>query len=255
MDKTSPREVLLSYGKWINSTALSKLIAEKKKVTERQAKTDINRAYRNKQIKKHVFPDRSVIYGLDEFGPPTSAQAEKKTEISDAEKIRKAIEELRNEFRFFKEPTAKDVALKVGINPTTVESILYELAPQTGWSETDEKTEKKDAEDALNLAGYLACEKSAESNPELKQKLEEAKAKASKRVQQRAQKILNNYPNLVPKIDSTYLVWPKQTQTEWYRIFKTQPPIPHKPSEGIGIAFPRKNQKNENSQFQQFFTK
>lgn len=72
MDKTSPREVLLSYGKWIGATEFANLISKKKQISERQAKTLITKAYRKNEVKKHVFSDRRVIYGLTEFGPPTS---------------------------------------------------------------------------------------------------------------------------------------------------------------------------------------
>jgi hypothetical protein len=72
MEKSSPKEVLLIYGRWIGSTEFVKLVARKNGKSERWAKKLIADAYRDKQIKKHVFPDRTVIYGLTEFGPPTS---------------------------------------------------------------------------------------------------------------------------------------------------------------------------------------
>ena len=72
MNKTSPREVLLHYGKWIGATEFTKLLSEKRQVTQRHAKTLITKAYRNNEVTKHIFPDRRVWYGLPEFGPPTS---------------------------------------------------------------------------------------------------------------------------------------------------------------------------------------
>lgn len=72
MEETSPREVLLRHGKWITAKDFAKLIANKRDVSERQAKTLISKAYRNKEIKKHIFSDRTVIYGLAELGPPIS---------------------------------------------------------------------------------------------------------------------------------------------------------------------------------------
>lgn len=70
MKKISVREILQQHGRWINSSELVKLICQKNEVTPRRAYQLIKRAYKCKEIKKHIFPDRTVIYGLTEFGPP-----------------------------------------------------------------------------------------------------------------------------------------------------------------------------------------
>lgn len=71
MEKASPREVLRRHGTWISSHDFTKLLAEKRGISERQAKTIIGQSYRNKEIIKYIFSNRSVIYGLTEFGPPS----------------------------------------------------------------------------------------------------------------------------------------------------------------------------------------
>jgi hypothetical protein len=38
------------------------------------AQTYVSKAYKKGEIKKHTFQDRSVIYGLDEFGPPVQKE-------------------------------------------------------------------------------------------------------------------------------------------------------------------------------------
>src|SRR3990170_5464227 len=73
MEDISPREILSKHGKWIGATEFAKLVAEKRSITERQAKNLMSEAYHAKEIKKHVFSDRTVIYGLTEFGPPVSS--------------------------------------------------------------------------------------------------------------------------------------------------------------------------------------
>jgi hypothetical protein len=225
MDKTSPREVLLSYGKWIGSSDFAKLIAEKRNISERQAKTDISKARREKQIVRHVFSDRTVIYGLQEFGPPTSEASHQGISEPEVEKVRKALEELRGEFRFFKEPTVKQVACRAGMRPDIVESILYELAPQTGWAEPQENAEKE-AEHAVNLAGWLLWKQKSENNSRLEELSAEAINNASPDTGRRAKNILKMYPDLVPVVDGTELRWPEETKRNWQQIFGCEPPPP-----------------------------
>lgn len=73
MEKVSVHEILLKRGKWTSSEKLVKLVANKRGITQRQAYTLIKKACDSKEIKKHVFHDRTVIYGLEEFGPPSYA--------------------------------------------------------------------------------------------------------------------------------------------------------------------------------------
>src|SRR5208283_3120138 len=115
MDKTSPREVLLRHGRWVSATEFAKLVAEKKNVSERQAKTLISKAHLGHAIERHAFSDRTVIYGLAEFGPPTGEATHRRIGEPDVERVRKALEELRFEFCFFKEPTVKEVARRAGL--------------------------------------------------------------------------------------------------------------------------------------------
>jgi hypothetical protein len=71
MGKISPDEILLKNRRWISHFDFLKLICEKNNVGMRQAQNILNDSIRkNKKIKKHVFQDRTTIYGLDEFGPP-----------------------------------------------------------------------------------------------------------------------------------------------------------------------------------------
>jgi hypothetical protein len=234
MNKTSPREVLLSYGKWIGSTDFAKLIADKRNISERQAKTDISKACGEKQIIRHVFSDRTVIYGLAEFGPPTSEATNHSICKSEVERVRKALEELRCEFRFFKEPTVKQVACRAGLRPDIVESVLYALAPKTGWEEPQENA-KKEAEDAINLAGWLCWKQKSEQNSRLEALAAEAINNASPGSKRRAQDILKMYPDLVPVVDRTELRWPEETKRNWRQIFGCEPPSPQ--YWGAGAAF------------------
>jgi hypothetical protein len=68
MERISPDEILRRHGKWVESSKFAELVAKKRNVGSRQARNIIKRE--SKEIIKHVFSDRTVIYGLPEFGPP-----------------------------------------------------------------------------------------------------------------------------------------------------------------------------------------
>jgi len=143
-----------------------------------------------------------------------------------------AMEELRRELRFFREPTVDEVALKTGRKLETVKPLLYSLAPKTGWKPQSQERAEKEAKDTINLAGWLCWkEKSGYLNPKLEDqsRLEdqskEAVNNASADMHRRAQNILTNYPDLVPKVyrrkttaigdrDLAGLVW-SETRFYW----------------------------------------
>ncbi|MGA2385345.1 MAG: hypothetical protein ABSG33_02295 [Candidatus Bathyarchaeia archaeon] len=226
MDETSAHEVLLKHGKWIGATDFAKMIAEKRRISERQARTVIRKAYRSNQIKKHVFPDRTVIYGLTEFGPPAINESPARYTKAEMENVKKALEELRCELRFFREPTVKEVACRAGKHPEITKSILYALAPETGWKEPQENVERE-AKEVINLAGWLSWKERYEQNPKLEALSNDAISKASATMLRNAEMIAKNYPDLVPaEITLTEIRWPEETKMQWYRIFGSEAPSP-----------------------------
>jgi len=225
MDEVSPREVLLKHGRWVGATEFAKLVAEKRSVSDRQAKTLISKAYFDREIRKHVFPDRTVIYGLAEFGPPTGEATHIDAGAPEVEWVRKGLEDLRFEFRFFREPTVKEVACRVGMRPEIVESVLYELAPKTGWEEPHENAEKM-AVDVINLAGWLCWKQRNEQNPQMQALADREIGRASKETLRRAQKIVENYPDLVPSVSLQEIVWPEKTKSMWTEVFGSEAPSP-----------------------------
>lgn len=76
MYKIAVAAILRKHGTWIESSEFIKLIAKKRGVQDRQAYNILKEAVDNKssqfekEIIRHVFSDRTVIYGLPEFGPP-----------------------------------------------------------------------------------------------------------------------------------------------------------------------------------------
>ena len=70
MEKITVTAILRRHGKWITYNDFVKLVSKKRDVQERQAINIIKKAYRDREILKHIFSDRTTIYGIDEFGPP-----------------------------------------------------------------------------------------------------------------------------------------------------------------------------------------
>lgn len=68
MTNISVAEILKIHGNWIGSTELAKLVAEKRNVTVRHA---WNLIKKEKDVIKCRLPDRRIICGLVEFGPPS----------------------------------------------------------------------------------------------------------------------------------------------------------------------------------------
>ncbi|MDI6805135.1 MAG: winged helix-turn-helix transcriptional regulator [Candidatus Bathyarchaeia archaeon] len=113
------------------------------------------------------------------------------------EKVEEVVEVLRREFRFFREPTIKEVALRVDEPPEVVRPLLFRLAPKTGWKEQTEEEAEKEAE-AINLAGWLKWLQKGEQNTELNKMAQEAMQTASGEILERARKILETSPELAP---------------------------------------------------------
>lgn len=151
-------------------------------------------------------------------------------------KVREVVEELRHEFLFLREPTVKEVALRVGELPEKVRETLYKIAPKIGWKEQEKDEMEKEAEDAINLAGWLKWLKKGEQSSELAKMAQDALQTASRRTIEMANKILENFPEIVPEAYPSSsgphhfvragLKWNDETLKAWRRVFKSKPPAP-----------------------------
>lgn len=65
----SVAEILKGHGKWIRGSEFVDLVANKLQLSERQAYRRIKHAVRNGHIIREELLDRTVLYGLPEFGP------------------------------------------------------------------------------------------------------------------------------------------------------------------------------------------
>ena len=74
MSNVSVADILKIHGKWIESSQLIDLVVKKLKISQRQAYRYIKK---DKQILKLVLSDRTVLYGLGEFGLPTEVRPSK----------------------------------------------------------------------------------------------------------------------------------------------------------------------------------
>lgn len=69
MPNMSVADILKIQGKWTSSDKLISQIMQKMSITNRQAYRKIKDAVSKGEIKKIQLPDRSILYGLAEFGP------------------------------------------------------------------------------------------------------------------------------------------------------------------------------------------
>ena len=138
-----------------------------------------------------------------------------------ATKIKKAIEELRHEFRRFREPTLNEIALKSGFLDTRNLRIFLCTADWIG--ESQEET-KRVTEQAINLAGWLRFKEKGELKPRLIALSNEAIESASMKAIEKAQVILKNYPNLVPNVEAGEVKWLEETKAKWVEVFGCDPP-------------------------------
>jgi len=63
-------DILKIYGKWIKSEDFANLVSKKLNIKERQAYRRIKKAWKDGEILRVTLPDRTVLYGLPEFGYP-----------------------------------------------------------------------------------------------------------------------------------------------------------------------------------------
>lgn len=137
--------------------------------------------------------------------------------------VKNAVEELRREFRFFREPTFNEVVLKTGfLNSQWLRTGLH----LCGWKSESEEEAKRTAEEAINLAAWLGFKESGELNPQLIALSKKAINNASTSAIAKAQVILKNFPELVPKINAGKLGWPDETKKKWIQVFGSEPPAP-----------------------------
>jgi len=66
----SVAEILKIHGKWIEGKPFAEFIAQKKRITERHAYNLIKDASEHHEILRSSLQNRTVLYGLSEFGPP-----------------------------------------------------------------------------------------------------------------------------------------------------------------------------------------
>jgi hypothetical protein len=177
---------------------------------------------------EYPVPDPFKIYWCDELTeytlkkPAEPKQHEKPSSfVLELGKVRRAVEQLRREFCFFREPTFNEVVLKSGcLDAETVKIGLF-LA---GWKEQSMEADKWNAERAINLSAWLRFKQIGKMDPSLIAIANEAIDKAPIAAIKKAQLILKNYPQLVPTIHSIDLSWPDETKQKWIQTFGSNPP-------------------------------
>ena len=91
MQNISVAEILKIHGKWVLGKPFAEFVADKKRITERYAYILIKEAVNNHEILRLPLPNRTVLYGLPEFGPlkfkPSTEQKPSKEKLLVINKI------------------------------------------------------------------------------------------------------------------------------------------------------------------------
>lgn len=174
---------------------------------------------------EYPVPGSFKLYWCDqatEFVLKKSCSEEKISKVAtNLTKVKKILEELRHELCHYREPTLNEVALQTGyLSPQ-----LRDYLTLADWKNESKKESKRVAEQAINLAGWLNYRKTGDLSPMLISLSQKAIDSASMFALKKAQIIIANYPELVPKVDLKGLKWPEETKVKWVRIFGDDPPI------------------------------
>jgi hypothetical protein len=148
-------------------------------------------------------------------------EKKEKTARSPWGRVIDSLDELRREFRFFREPTLKEVVLKSGIAEMSDLKLGLRFSH---WKEQSYQDAKRIGEHAINLAGLLKFQERGELNPQVAAFTRDALETASLDSILRAQTILKNCPDLVPQVVGNELRWPEETKKAWIRVFGCEPP-------------------------------
>lgn len=107
----SVSDILRRIGVGISSKDLVESVSKELKVSERQAYRKIKAAHENKEIKRHVHQDRTVIYVLPEW-PYSDLEHEVNTYF-------------KNREWGWEQTTLNDIANEIGVPPKKIEELAY----------------------------------------------------------------------------------------------------------------------------------
>ncbi len=169
---------------------------------------------------EYPVPETFKLYWCDSATELTLKPPESEKSVfipSDyADKNWTLLEALRDEFCFFREPTMKELESRTAY-------VSPKLMHFFGWRTQTEWDAKHEAEQAINLAGWLRFKASGEVNPRLLAFAKEVIRTAPNNVRNRAEILLKNYPSLIPRVRME-LSWPEETKKKWKSIMGAEPP-------------------------------
>jgi len=74
--------ILEKHEKWVETSALVKMIAKERNVSERQAYRDLKKTWGAKKIRKNELPDGVVLNGLSDWPFPDVSSGEQKETLT-----------------------------------------------------------------------------------------------------------------------------------------------------------------------------
>jgi hypothetical protein len=151
-------------------------------------------------------------------------------------KIRETVTKLGYPRFFLREPTVGEVAASIGMDPDVIGKALHQIAPSIGWRPQSQQEAEKEAGFSLILACWLKWEKSGMDEKYPLFEMQRDKKLASEVELERAQKIEQNFTDLIPLISSN-MAWPEQIRRAWSKLFSGEPPLPDVNKAGLPRSY------------------
>jgi hypothetical protein len=140
---------------------------------------------------------------------------------NEAGAIKHALDDLRREFRFLREPTLNEVALRSGcLRPRTLKNQLE----TAGWRDSKPSSFEFSAEEAIELASWIRLKEKGTTNNPLMANCNKIIESATLSNIEKARTLLQAFPELIPEADMKDLVWPEETKKVWRQVFGTALP-------------------------------
>lgn len=190
----SVADILRMHGKWIEASEFTKLVTKKQNISDRHAYRKIKQACKEKEIRRVVYPDRSVVYGLSEWRPfREQVQVVKKT-IKQWKKIA------------FRQPTPLEIANETGISPREAEALARKTKDKTGWAMPNEAV-KQSAAEKFGEVGVCAARKRDGTISDF----DYEKYPDDPEILEKAERFRKEHPEMLPKFDEDGKpYWPEE---------------------------------------------
>jgi hypothetical protein len=193
----SVADILRIRGKWIEASEFTKLVANKQNISDRHAYRKIKQAWKEKEIRRVVYQDRSVVYGLSEWRPFR-------------EQVQVVIKTIKQWKKIaFRHPTPMEIAddVPIPISPQKAEALARQTKEKTGWTMPNQAIIQSATE---KLGETLVC--AARKRDGTISNFDYEKYPDDPEILEEAERFRKEHPEMLPKLieDGEDVTWPEE---------------------------------------------